>query len=198
MISRHSLSCSILVAALAGGLAVTPDRAEAARPYAPGEQQPLLDLKRGTWALYPEGEGQVVAQTFTPSRNQWLGYLQIPVGCASGVLLNVRIRDGLGGPILSEVNVSGLPEVVDGTLQLIQVFDPAVTKHGIRLKRGRPYSFELAAFPGPAATETTCGVASGPAADTYPAGSAYYEDVPTNGPGFVDAGEDLPFITLVR
>ena len=120
------------------------------------------------------------------------------------MLLNVKIRAGLGGAILYEANVAGLPGTVDGTFQLIQVFDPARTSKGIKLREGREYAFELATVPAPGATETSCGLAMGPAANTYPRGRAYYQD-PINGPSFLPIpngaptdDEDLPFITLVR
>ena len=174
-----------------------------ARPFLPGEQQPIA-VSGETWTFHPAGSGQILAQTFTPDGNQWLGYLELPVGCADGVLLNVKIRDGLSGPILYEANVSGLPQAIDGAFQLIQAFDPAVTRHGIRLRKNHEYAFELAAFPGPTATETTCGIAKGPAGSSYAGGRAYFQD-PVNGPAFLPLPNgaptddtDLPFRTLVR
>ena len=177
--------------------------AASAKPYLPGEQQPII-VNTSTWGIYPVGTGQIVAQTFTPASTQWLGYIELPVGCEAGVLLNVKIREGLNGPILYEMNVAGLPEDVPGTFQLLQVFDPAVTRHGIRLHKGREYAFELSAFPGPAATGTACGIAVGPPGDSYAGGRGYYQD-PINGPAFLPLptgaptdDHDLPFRTLVR
>ena len=136
--------------------------------------------------------------------NEWLGFLQLPVGCSDGVLLNVKIREGLGGPIAFQVNIAGLPTMVDGTFQLIQVYDPDESKKGVKLKKGREYAFELAAFPGPTATGTTCAIAKGPAANSYAGGRGYFQD-PLNGPTFLPLpngvasdDEDLPFITFVR
>ena len=44
-----------------------PSLAIVGRPFRPGEQQPLVDLTRGfTYAIYPPGEGQILAQTFRP------------------------------------------------------------------------------------------------------------------------------------
>jgi hypothetical protein len=181
-----------------------PAFAAGGRPFTPGEQQTAVDLSRGTLALYPAGAGQVLAQTFTPTSNQALGYVEVPVACESGVLLNVKIRAGLGGAILYEVNTAGLPEFVDGSMQLIQVYNPR-GRHGIRLHRGRQYAIELAAFPGPDAVGNTCGIARSPAGNTYAGGQGWYEDPPVNGPGFLPLpngedgdDEDLPFITLVR
>ena len=54
-------------------------------------------------------------------------------------VLNVKIRDGLDGPIMYEANVSGLPETVDGTFQLIQVYDHDVTPKGIKLRKNHVY-----------------------------------------------------------
>jgi hypothetical protein len=71
-----------------------------------------------------------------------LGYLELPVGCAEGVLLNVKIRDGIAGTILYEANVAGLPVVVDGSFQLIQVYDAARGPRGIRLHRDHTYAFD--------------------------------------------------------
>jgi hypothetical protein len=181
-----------------------PEFALVDRPFLPGPQQPLVDLARGfTYAIYPPGEGQILAQTFTPGRRRLLGYLQIPVGCSAGVLLNTKIRDGLVGTILYEANHAGLPEVVDGDFELLQVYNPA-TSNGIPLVAGRTYAFELSAFPGPTATSRTCGLAPGPAGNSYRGGRGWYQD-PINGPNFLPLpngnrrdNEDLPFIALVR
>jgi hypothetical protein len=176
------------------------------RAFLPGEQQPQWNISTGTWAIYPEGEGQNLAQTFTPTAAQGLGYLQLPVGCAEGVLLNIKIRDGLSGPILYEVNVVGLPQEINGTFSLIQVYDPAVYGSGIRLRKNRTYAFELAAFPGPyAGANNSCGIAKGPAENSYLGGKGYYSDPTVKLPSFVPIptgkpsdDQDLPFVTLVR
>ena len=186
------------VAALSLAASVSPSFAQ--RPFTPGEQQRAVDLTRGPLALYPTGDGQNLAQTFTPRTNQRLGYLQLPVGCAEGVLLNVKIREGIEGAILYEANVAGLPAIVDGSFQLIQVYDPARTRNGIKLHKRRTYAFELAAFPGPEATGTTCGLARADRRETSTrGGEGYYQD-PINGPLYypLGDGEDLPFVTLVR
>ncbi len=125
------------------------------------------------------------------------------MGCAADVLLNVKIRAGLGATILYEANVADLPIVVDGRFQLIQVYD-AATSGGIELVENGTYAFELAAYPGPNATDRTCGLAPGPDRNSYPRGQGYYQD-PINGPAFLPLptgaasdDEDLPFRTLVR
>ena len=180
-----------------------PDLGIADRPFLPVEQQPVVVLPAGTWALYPGGLGQNLQQTFTSHEKQYLGYLELPVGCVAGVLLNVKIRDGFDGPILYEANVSGLPETVDGSFQLIQVYDPSATPKGIKLHKNHVYAFELAAFPSASAVGTTCGIAMGPSGDSYSGGRGYYGEPPTipyvplpNGLPTDD--EDIPFITLMR
>jgi hypothetical protein len=174
-----------------------------AKPFLPAEQQPVV-ASGPTLAIFPEGSGQVIAQTFTPAANQWLGYIELPVGCSAGVLLNIRIREGLNGRILYEANVSGLPDGIDGTLQLLQVYDPATSHQGIKLHKNREYAFELTAFPGPGATGNTCAIADGPPGNSYPGGRGYFQD-PINGPDFLPLptghstdDHDLPFVTLVR
>lgn len=180
----------------------TPDLMKA-RPWLPGAEQPVVDLARGPLAIYPTGAGQNLRQTFLATANQRLGYIELPVACAPGVLLNVKVREGFEGALLYEVNVRGLDGPVDGVFDLIQVFNPA-TPDGLRLRRGREYAFELAAFPGPQATGNTCGIASGPAANSYAGGRGYYQD-PVNGPFFFPlpdgaprSDQDLPFRTRVR
>ena len=183
---------------------VAPDQTVLAgilsRPFLPGQQQPTVDLSRGfTYAIYPTGVGQNLIQTFTPAANEWLGYVELPVGCTAGVGLEVRIREGIGGPILSDRVVVNLPNVVDGTFQLIQVYNAATDPRGIRIRHGTTYAIELSAVPSGGAGNS-CGIAPGPAGSSYAGGQGWYEDIPINGPGFLPLpnGEDLPFITLVR
>ena len=174
--------------------------------YLPGQQQPLIEggTPLANYLIRPEGAGQNLAQTFTPSENQWLGYLELPVGCEPGVFLNIRIRKGLEGTILSESNYGGLTGVPPGSFQLFQVFNPAIFKNGIKLAKDATYAFELTAVLAPGATGVACSIARGPAGDSYSGGVAYAREpgfspiwAPlsrTGGPG----DEDLPFITLVR
>lgn len=180
----------------------TPSYAVGGAPYVVTEEQSSVDLSRGTYAIFAPGEGQILAQTFTPQTNQWLGFIELPVGCEAGALLNVKIRDGIGGAILSEGNTV-VPVEVDGTFQLIQVFDPRHS-HGIRLRKNREYAIELSAFSSTTTPGMACGIAPGPVGDSYAGGGAYYQD-PVNGPSFVPLPtgdvadqEDLPFRTLAR
>lgn len=190
----------LVVASMAGcPCLLQPTLASAAPPpFTPGEQQISMHFPSGTWAIYAAGQGQILAQTFTPSSNQALGYLLLPVGCTDA-LIGVTIRDGMGGPILYQSN-HVVPDRVTGEYQLLQVYDPAKTQ-GTRLRKGHEYAFELAAIPVSGSPGGTCGIVKGPASNGYGNGQAYYEDVPVNGPGFIpiDAtGGDLPFSTLVR
>lgn len=192
--------CSLVVVVACSDLpsepAVPADAPAFAAVYVPGEQQPNVDWKRGTYGIFPETEGQVLAQTFTPANSGLLGYIELPVGCEPGVLLNVKVRKGLDKTILYEANIAGLPRFVDG-FQLIQVFDPAdpETPDGLLLSSGRTYAFELAAVVGPDATDSTCGIALGPTGNSYDGGDSYIK-VP--GMPFAPLNEDLPFITLMR
>lgn len=184
--------------ALTGGAAL----ARAARPFLPGEQQPVVQLDRGSLAILPSGVGQVLRQTFRPTRTERLGYLELPVACSPGVLLNVKIRNQ-AGRVLSEVNVVDLAGSIDGVFDLIQITDLTASA-GVRLVANQRYSFELAAFPAPGATQNTCAIARGPAANSYRRGRGFYQD-PINGAAFLPLpngapgdNEDLPFRTLVR
>lgn len=214
MSGRSKLVCTAALAVACANPLVIPfasslgvASAHAARAYLPGEAQPLVDLSSGGLAIYPAGVGQVLAQTFTPKANGWLGYLQLPVACDPGVLLNVRVREGMGGPMLYEVNVAGLQlqqGTPFGTLQLIQVFDPAVSKNGIKLRKGHEYAFELAATRDQYTASGSCAIARGPTGDSYTRGRSFFQ-VPDNGPDFLplpngapNDDEDLPFVTLVR
>ncbi len=215
---RHNLALPLL----ACGLLVTgcvepatgPPQAEdpeaafarGGRPFLPGERQDSVDLvNRGLLIISPEDAGQNLAQTFSPPKNQLLGFLELPVGCEAGVLLNVKIREGLDGPILYEVNVSGLPRLVDGTFQLLQVYDPDVSR-GTRLRKDRTYAFELASFPEDPNVPPNCYHAQGGLGDLYARGQGFFEDEATSPGlgwqplpnGLPTDSEDLPFRTLVR
>ena len=195
-------SCAEPATAPQASSELTPGFARGGRPFTPGEQQPKVDLTRGPLAIGPVGKGQNLAQTFSPTKNRKLGFIELPVGCAPDVLLSIKIRDGLGGTILFEAEASGLPVTVDGSFQLIQVYDPATTSRGIKIRKNHTYAFELAALPNPLVPDnpnSTCGLARGPAGDSYARGEGYF-DAPPNDPGFIALldGGDLPFITLVR
>ncbi len=175
------------------------------RPFLPRDQQPIA-VPGNTWALYPAGEGQHLAQTFTPDRGGWLGYFMLPIGCTEGVLLNIKLREGLNGPIIAEVNVADLPTVVDNSFQLIQIWNPASHPLGIRVNAGVTYAIELAAFPAtPEQENRTCGMSKGPEEDSYVGGRGYYKDTTNPAATFIPlpdgnptSDSDLPFITLVR
>lgn len=169
------------------------------RVFVDGEKQPLVELKRGfTYAIYPSGVGQTLIQTFTPTDKQWLGYIDLAVGCSAGVFLEIRVREGIGGPVIAAATATGLPTIVDGTFTRLQVYDMLIDPRGVKLKQDRTYAIELEAFPTAGAAGNTCGLAPGPGGDSYARGDGYYEDIPINGPGYLPLGEDLPFVTRVR
>ncbi|HEX4935394.1 MAG TPA: hypothetical protein VFV33_19570 [Gemmatimonadaceae bacterium] len=187
--------------------ALIPDQpllAASAGAYVPGEQQPLMDATNAV-GIMENGVGPILAQTFTQRASASLGYLQLPVACLGSTLLNVRIREGLGGRILYQVNAAGLPRTLSNTMSTIQVYDPATMGRGIRLRKGTQYAFELAAVRGsPTDFSASCGIAKGPDGNSYNGGRSYAWD-----PRFVTSwvprpngspadDEDLPFITLVR
>ena len=173
-------------------------------PFLPGESQPKVDTRVLPLAIHPELAGQNLAQTFTPSADQFLGYLELPVACAAGVLLNVKIREGVGGTVLYEGNNTGLPTVADGSMVLIQVYDPVATPDGTELVGGTTYAVELASFPGTSGGATTCSISQGPIRNSYRGGTGYFRD-PVNGTAWLKlpdgsrrAQQDLPFVTYVR
>lgn len=178
--------------------------AAGAGSYLPGERQPTMDATNAV-GISEEGVGQVLAQTFTPRANGLLGYLQLPVACLGSTLLNVKVREGLGGRILHQVNVAGLPNTLSNTMSLILAYDPATMGRGIRLRKGTQYAFELAAVRGsPTDFAAVCGIAKGPDGNSYGGGRSYYWDprvVTTWLPrptGISTDDEDLPFVTLIR
>lgn len=169
------------------------------RPYTVDQENAKLDLGRGTLAIFANPTaGQIVRQTFVAGRTGMLGYLDLPVGCAPGVLLNVRITDAEGARVAYEVNVV-VPEIVDGTITTVQLFDPEKGRPGIPIVRGRRYGFELRAFaaePEPL-LGTTCGIAREVEANNYARGSLFTQE----GAGaswLARPDEDLVFRTLVR
>jgi hypothetical protein len=164
-------------------------------PFQPGPQQPTAGASM--LAIYPPGVGQVVAQTFTSPVNQWLGYVQLPVGCQPNVILHVTIKDGLTGPTLYDARVVNLG-LYNGTWRLIQLYNPAVSMTGVRILAGRTYAMVLTAEYGPSsAYPAVCGIATSPPGNLYPGGEGFYQD-PINGPNFLPISGDLPFIALVR
>jgi hypothetical protein len=209
-IARTLLISTTLLAACTDASAPTalvPDApllAAGGGAYLPGEQQPIMDASNAV-GISEDGVGQVLAQTFTPRASGWLGYLQLPVACLGSTLLNVKIREGLAGTILHQVNVAGLPGTLSNSMSLIQVYDPATMSRGIRIRRGTRYAFELAAVRGsPTDFAAVCGIAKGPDGDSYGGGRSYYWDPrlftswlprPSGSP---TDDEDLPFITMVR
>lgn len=171
-------------------------------PFSPsGPQQPVVDMTRGfNYAIAASGVGQLLAQTFTADRTELLGYIELPVACEIDVLLDVKIRQGLAGPILYEIVYLAPPPPAEGGLELIQVYDATVSR-GIRLRKGTVYAIELAAVTSdPNIADPRCSIVPGPAGDPYPGGQAWFlsSDLPGADWTAFAGGEDLPFITWVR
>jgi hypothetical protein len=140
--------------------------------------------------------GQIVRQTVTQGRTGLLGYLELPVICTPGTLLNVRITDARGTRILYEANAA-LTSSSTAEVSTIQLFDPAVSA-GISLIRGQVWAFELRAFPtSGGASGGTCGIAREAIPNSYPRGSLFTQE----GAGvttWLARPADLVFRTLVR
>jgi hypothetical protein len=176
----------------------------AARAYTVDQENTRIDPARGPLAIFASpAAGQTVRQTFTAGRSGLLGFLELPVGCAPGVLLGVRITDATGGRVEYAVNVV-VPEVVDGRLSTVQLY-AGPGRGGVPVVRGRTYAFELRAFAAvgvPQPLGVSCGIAREVVGNNYARGSLFtWEDV---SPTFPDRRwvprpeEDLPFRTLVR
>jgi len=172
-----------------------------ARPYTVDQQNSKLDLGRGTLAIFADpSAGQIVRQTFVAGRTGMLGYLDLPVGCAPGVLLNVRVTDAEGSRVAYEVNVV-VPQIVDGSITTVQLFDPAKGRPGIPIVRGRRYGFELRAFAAvgePQPLGVTCGIAREVEGNNYARGSLFTQDGAGTTTWLARPEEDLAFRTLVR
>jgi hypothetical protein len=168
-----------------------------AAPWVPGEQQPLVDPSRGAWEIGPYGHDEVMAQSFKPTVDQWLGYIAFPVYCTEGVKISVVIKEGsFFGPVLWSGQMAGLPKTRTGQFIQIQILNPSTMPNGIRLKANTSYYVELAAVR-PHGVWSNCGISKGPRSDTYARGSGYWQQP---SPWFhpLPFGEDLPFITYVR
>jgi uncharacterized protein YjdB len=165
------------------------------QPWVVGDHHPLVDLTLGAREIGVAGSGQMLAQTFTPNDDRWLGYISLPVFCPAGGTLTVTIRDGLDGPALYSANLTGLPSIKDGTLRMIQLFNPTISSTGIRLTGGREYVIELSSPT--AASLGSCGISRAPASVNYPHGASYRRE--GTGP-WISLGptEDLPFRTYIR
>jgi hypothetical protein len=147
-------------------------------------------------AIYPIGQGQNLAQTFTAGTTGDLAYVWLPVACAAGSLVKIRIQQA-GGIIASDYNYDPAHTIQDGTFLQFQIY-PYVP-----LTPGRRYVILLSSVAATKlAARPSCSIASGPAGDSYAGGGAFYEDVPTNGPGWLPLPNapnqgDLPFATMV-
>jgi hypothetical protein len=163
------------------------------------QQQPALDPSANPSAIdnSPNSE-QKLAQSFTVGINGRLREIQIPVGCASGRLrLEIVGLDSSGMPsstvlASNEVNARRLNQPVGGSgtaFLAIQI------RGRLDVTTGQKLAFVLRNDSG------SCGMANGPAGDTYSGGEAFYDARP-NRPGWIrpSAGSplDYPFKTIVR
>ncbi len=123
-----------------------------------------LDPDRAMYNPYQQN----LVQTFTAPRDGVFTFLYMPIACASGVQVEMQIREG--GP--------------DGTLLLHITTDPATTiargafltfqmgATGVPVTSGSTYAIVLSSFP-VTGQEMTCSIIAGPSGDSYAGGQAY-------------------------
>jgi hypothetical protein len=163
------------------------------------QQQPAIDPSANTLAIdnNPNSQ-QKLAQSFTVGVDGRLREIQIPVGCASGRLwLEIVDLDSSGAPgstVLksSVVNANRLNQTIGGAgtaFLAIQI------RGRLDVRRGQKLAFILRNDKG------SCGMANGPAGDTYSGGEAFYDARP-NPPGWIrpspGSALDYPFKTIIR
>lgn len=201
-----AVPCAAMLALLAACTepVAVPDPAPSLKPLMPrfvlAEAQSIIDSTR-VLAIFPAGAGQNLRQTFRPSTNQTLGYIELPVACATGVLLVVSVRDSVG-TLVAQSSTAGLSGAVRG-FRLLQLNSPSGTL-GASIRRNELYSFELSSLPATGAAGTTCGIAPGPVGNSYARGRGFFRD-PINGPAFLPLPngaptdqQDLAFRTFSR
>lgn len=162
------------------------------------QHQKIADPSRPL-AIQPPGVGQNLAQTFTAGRRGELAYVRLPVACDAGSLVRIQIlKNGLLGGILSDYTYDPAHTVQDGTFLNFQIYSY------VPMVPGRIHAIVLSSLArSGSSSPPSCSISSGPAGDSYPGGGAYYEDIPTNGPGWLPLPNrrnhgDLPFGTLLR
>jgi len=151
----------------------------------PAEPIPLLTLVIGS--------GQRIAQTVTVGLSGRLTEVWLPVGCADGKL-EVEIRDVTPGGEPGDrvfkrrkIPAGLLPETVTPTFQQFRF------GRSMRFAAGDQFAIVLSNLTG------TCGLSPGPVLVDYVDGEGFFEDLPTNGPGWLPLGDfpatapDLPF-----
>jgi hypothetical protein len=169
--------------------------AAAAQPAATAidAMQPVAETAGGTLAI-GGGSEQRLAQTFTVELAGRLAGAFLPVVCASGRLV-IEIRDV----------VAGLPG--DSVLARRAVSATHVASLGFHFQLF-PLGGGVAVAPGDrlalvlANPTGSCGLARGPAGDSYPGGEAFFEALP-NQPGWIPFSataddHDLPFLAVVK
>jgi uncharacterized protein YjdB len=166
-----------------------------APPWIPGDHLHQVVPERGAHEIGAVGLGQILAQTFMPNDDRWLGYVSLPVFCPAQGELTVNIRSGVAGTVLYSTTVTGLPTAPGGPFTMIQLFNPAISSIGVPLSGGTSYAIEISSPTAP--TIGSCGISSGPAPSWYTGGAAYHKE---GGSGWVmfSTNEDLPFVTFIR
>ena len=150
-----------------------------------------------TWAVGGVST-QKLAQVFTAGRDGRLSHVTLPITCTSAAILTVSIQETTAGipngSVLAE-------EVLPGTIFPPIDQQPAIGFRIVefskqpKLIRRMQYAIVLEA-----ATVDSCGVYQSPEGDFYPAGSGYFDGLPSPPvPGWRPLGprNDLPFQTFM-
>jgi len=158
------------------------------------QEQPAIDAGELTLAIGGESE-QKLAQTFTVGLAGRLAEVRFPIGCGSGRLeVEIQGTTATGEPdgsvlVRRSFRADALPGVVPATFVAFSL------PRRLEVAPGDVLAIVLSNATG------SCGVASGPDGDSYPAGRAWFDARP-NPPGWVplspgSAEDDLPFQTVV-
>lgn len=158
------------------------------------QEQPAIDAGETTLAI-GGGSEQKLAQTFTVGLAGRLAGVRLPIGCEDGRLdVEIQGTTATGEPdggvlVRRSFRAEALPGVVPAT------FVSFALPRRLTVAPGDVLAVVLSNETG------TCGVASSPDGDSYPAGRAWFDARP-NPPGWVSlaagsAEDDLPFQTVV-
>lgn len=158
------------------------------------QEQPAVDAGETTLAIGGASE-QKLAQTFTVGLAGRLAEVRFPIGCENGRLdVEIQGTTATGEPdgtvlVRRSFRAEALPGVVPAT------FVSLALPRRLTVAPGDVLAVVLTNESG------TCGVASAPDGDSYPAGRAWFDARP-NPPGWLplapgSAEDDLPFQTVV-
>lgn len=185
MKTKHVLA-SLLVCGLAGIVVLAAPTID--------QEQVNVDTTY-TFAIGGASE-QKLAQVFTAARTGKLTHVTVPVECETAATLTVNIVKAPGGvpsgSILAQQVLAGstFPAIVPSPavgFRIVRFDNPTAVFAGVQ------YAVTLEA------TGDSCGVFPGPAGDSYPGGTAYFDARP-NPPGWVPMMPvtDLAFQTFVE